>query len=137
VTRARENRLDQLAADDARKAAAADLDHGVLEAWAAVCAFVRDGLVRAGIDPACARALQLAHCRDPFYQPDPAPQAAESSDGKPRVWEGAVTRESDSLADLFAEKIGALARQYEDGREPNFANASLAELFAWCISRQS
>ena len=35
-------------------------DRGALGALAAVCAFVRDGLVRAGIDPARARALRQA-----------------------------------------------------------------------------
>jgi hypothetical protein len=39
------------------------------------------------------------------------------------------------LAGVFADKIGQIARRYEDGSKPDFANASLAELLAWCISR--
>jgi hypothetical protein len=41
-----------------------------------------------------------------------------------------------SLAGVFAEKIGELARQYEDGHEPDFATASLSELFAWSLARR-
>jgi hypothetical protein len=36
----------------------------------------------------------------------------------------------DGLAGMFAAKIGDMARRYQDGSEPDFANASLAELFA-------
>jgi hypothetical protein len=36
---------------------------------------------------------------------------------------------------MFAAKIGDMARRYQDGSEPDFANASLAELFAWCLVR--
>ena len=44
---------------------------------------------------------------------------------------------SDSLARKFATKIADSARLYEDGHEPDFANASLAELFAWSLIRQT
>ena len=36
-----------------------------------------------------------------------------------------------------AAKIGGNARRYEDGHEPDFANASLAELFAWSLVRHT
>jgi hypothetical protein len=39
------------------------------------------------------------------------------------------------LAGIFAAKIGDVARRYQGGHEPDFANASLAELFAWCLAR--
>jgi hypothetical protein len=41
---------------------------------------------------------------------------------------------SDSLAGKFATRIADSARLYEDGLEPDFANASLAELFAWSLA---
>jgi len=40
------------------------------------------------------------------------------------------------LAGKFAAKIGDMARRYQDGSAPDFANASSAELFAWCLARQ-
>jgi hypothetical protein len=39
------------------------------------------------------------------------------------------------LAGKFAAKIGDMARRYQDGSAPDFANASSAELFAWCLAR--
>jgi hypothetical protein len=86
---------------------------------AAVCAFVRNGLVLAGIDPSRARALRLA--------PIPAGDQKEA--------EEFVIDDADGLAGMFVERIGELVRRYQDGREPDFANASLAELLAWCLAR--
>jgi hypothetical protein len=116
-------------------------DRGALGAFVAVCAFVRDGLVRAGVDPARARAL----CQAPF--PPPAAAAAASAipgdrrsavvsedDQAEEVGEF-VVKDADGLAAIFTERLGALVRRYEDGHEPDFANASLAELLAWCLAR--
>ena len=109
-----------MTAEAARADTAAGLDRRALGAWAAVCTFVRGGLVRAGIDPACASALRLA------------PPSANEERGEAEEF---VIDDPDGLAGMFAEKIGELARRYQDGQEPNFANASLAELFAWCLAR--
>jgi hypothetical protein len=109
-----------MAAEAARADAAAGLDRRALGAWAAVCAFVRDGLVRGGIDPARASALSLA------------PPSADEERGEAEEF---VIDDPDGLAGMFAEKIGELARRYQDGQALNFANASLAELFAWCLAR--
>ena len=43
--------------------------------------------------------------------------------------------DQDGLAGIFREKIGDVARRFRDGCEPDFAAASLAELFAWCVAR--
>ena len=115
-------------------------DRGALGALAAVCAFVRDGLVRAGIDPARARALRQA--------PSPPPAAADASaipadrrsgvisvdDQAEEVGEF-VVEDADGLAAIFTDRLGALVRRFDDGHEPDFANASLAELLAWCLVR--
>jgi len=114
-------------------------DRGALGALAAVRAFVRDGLVRAGIDPARARALRQA----PF-----PPRAALDASAIPAGGQSPVScadqteevgdfvvEDADGLAAIFTERIGALVRRYEDGHEPDFANASLAELLAWCLAR--
>ena len=90
--------------------------------WRAVCAFVCDGLVRGGVDPARARALRLA--------PTPA-----NDQNQIEEVEEFVVEDADSLASIFAERIGELMRRYQDGHEPDFASASLAELLAWCLAR--
>lgn len=100
-----------------------DLNRSALGALGAVCAFVHDGLVRAGVDPARARALRLVL---------PDPSAANDSNEDPEEF---VIDDADGLAGIFAGKIAELVRRYEDGHEPDFARASLAELFAWCLAR--
>jgi hypothetical protein len=109
-----------MTAEVAHADAAAGLDRRALDGWAAVCEFVREGLVCAGIDPARAGALRFA------------PPSANDDRGTAEEF---VIKDADGLAGMFAEKIGQLARRYQDGQEPNFSNASLAELFAWCLSR--
>lgn len=120
MAKATRTRLARMTAAAARADSSAGLDRRALSAWAAACAVVCDGLARAGIDPARARALRLA--------PVPANKEREAVDEF-------VVEEADGLAAMFAEKIGELARRYQDGQEPDFANASLAELLAWCLAR--
>jgi hypothetical protein len=132
MPRALDTRLARLAAEAARADSAKDRDRCALRAWAAVCAVVHGRLMQSGVDPRRVRALrsgtaaaaqlanlgdtaELRHADDEF--------AADDGDG---------------LAAMFAEKIGKVARRYQGGQEPDFANASLAELFAWsCVSRAS
>ena len=141
MARVRKDRLfAQITAKAASRDSATGPDRGALGALAAVCAFVRDSLVRAGIDPARARALRQA--------PSPPPAAADASaipaerhpavaargDRAEEVGEF-VVEDADGLAAIFTERIGALVRRFDDGHEPDLANASLAELLAWCLAR--
>jgi hypothetical protein len=121
--------LARLTAAAARVDSATDLDRSALRAWVSVCAVVRDGLTRSGIDPARARALRLGEAA--------AAQLAESGGitDLRRADEELATSDHDGLAGTFAAKIGDLARGFQDGRDPDFSNASLAELFAWCLAR--
>jgi hypothetical protein len=122
--------LARLAAPAARADSAEAVDRCVLRAWAAVCAVVNDGLARAGIDPARASALRLAP------HPSPLPAVPGSSPGRAREeFEEFAVRDSDGLAGRFAAKIGDMARRYQDGYQPDFPNASSAELFAWCLAQ--
>lgn len=108
----------------------------MLGAWATVCAVVRDTLLRSGIDPACARALSqaggsLAGLGDtPEFPRAGADRQSSRSPGEP------ADPDPDGAAGLFAVRIGDTARQFQTGGgAPDFANASLAELFAWCLAR--
>jgi len=123
VARARDNRLARLAADTANDAAGKDRDRYMPGAWRRVCTIVRDELMKSGIDPAQVTALRLGEARD-------LPEAG-------RADEEFDLPGGDSLASMFAAKIGGKARRYEDRHEPDFANASLAELFAWSLVRHT
>ena len=141
MARARKERLfAQVTAKAANRDSATGGDRGALGALAAVCAFVRDGLVRAGIDPARARALRQAPspprvAADASAIPADRRSAVVSEDDQAEEVGDFVVEDADGLAAIFTERLGALVRRYEDGHEPDFANASLAELLAWCLAR--
>jgi hypothetical protein len=122
-----DGRLARLAAERTRFDSTVGLDRCTQRAWNTVCDLIRDGLVEAGIGPESATALQLggiaAHMTD------------DRLEGR-RVEEELAVGDHDGLADIFTVKIGDIARRFRDGHEPDFASASLAELFAWCVSRR-
>ena len=124
-----DGRLARLAAERTRFDSTIGLDRCTLRAWNTVCRIVRDYMVQAGIDPACAAALQLggrvSDMADPGEVLEGACVAAELTAG-----------DHDGLAGIFAARIGETARRFRDGREPDFGSASLAELFAWCVARR-
>ena len=124
MRRARDGRLSRLAAERTRRDSATDLDECTPSAWSMVRAFVRDGLLRAGIDPECAVALRPSGAAD---------QAGERDIG---LEEASALDDHDGLAGEFRARIGGIARRFEDGHEPDFASASLAELLAWCLYRR-
>ncbi len=124
-----DGRLARLAAERTRFDSTPGLDRCTLRAWNTVCDLVRDGLVRAGIDPENATALQLGR------------MAACMTDiaGTPELRcleEELMIGDHDGLAGIFAVKIRDIARRFHDGHEPDFTSASLAELFAWCLARR-
>jgi hypothetical protein len=139
VARGRDSRLARLATPAERADTAEFLDRCALEARLKVCAIVRDRLARAGIDPTRAQALRLGEAAElqraeaaPHL--DPLPAIPGSSPGRARQqFEEVAASDGDGLAGMLAAKIGDMARRYQDGSEPDFANASLAELFAWCL----
>jgi len=121
MPRARRTRLARMTAQAGHAESAQASGRAALGAWAAVCTLVREQLAQAGVDPEQVGALRLTP------PPNPLPE------GQPQ--EEFVLSDGDGLASVFAGKIGQLAGRYEDGSKPDFANASLAELLAWCISR--
>jgi len=123
VARALDNRLARLAEAAEREDAAKSFERSVATARQKICAIVREELMRSGIDPAQVPALRLC----------PTHHVPETE----LIREKLVLSGVDPSAATFAAKIGAVARRYEDGHEPNFAKASMAELFAWCLSRRA
>jgi hypothetical protein len=130
MPRVRDARLARLAAEKTLFDSTTCLDRSTLRAWNTVCALVRDGLVRAGVDPESATAVRLggaaAHIAD----------IGDTAEMR-RPDEELAAGEDDGLANVFRVRIGDIARRFQDGHEPDFASASLAELFAWCVARKS
>ena len=129
MPRVRDGRLARLAAERTRFDSTTGLDNCTLRAWITVCDLVCDGLVQAGVDPESATAVQLggmaAHMTDIADTPELRRLEKELASG-----------DHDGLAGIFAVKIRDIARRFRDGHEPDFASASLAELFAWCVARR-
>ena len=129
MPRVRDGRLARLAAEKTRFDSTTGLDNCTLRAWNRVCDLVRDGLVQAGVDPESTVAVQLggmaAHVADFGDMLEVRPPEEELAMG-----------DHDGLAGIFTAKIGDVARRFRDGHEPDFASASLAELFAWCVARR-
>ena len=129
MPRVRDGRLARLAAERTRFDSTTGLDRSTLRAWNTVCDLVREGLVQAVVDPEGASAVQLgrmaAHMTDISDKPEVR-----------RLEEQLAVGDHDGLADIFTVKIGDIARRFRDGHEPDFASASLAELFAWCVARR-
>lgn len=123
MTRARDTRLDRLIDDAASEDVAKNLDHCTQRAWGKVCAIIREELARSGVEPARVAALALREAGD-------TPELVGAD-------EEFVPPGSDSAADTFAAKIrDSVRRHQEDCSAPDFANASLAELFAWSLARR-
>jgi hypothetical protein len=122
-------RIARLAAERTRFDSTTGLDNCTLRAWNRVCDLIRDGLLRAGIDPESATALQLggiaAHMTDIADEPELRGREEELAIG-----------DHDGLAGIFAVKIRDIGQRFRDGHEPDFGSASLAELFAWCVARR-
>ena len=124
MRRVRDGRLSRLAAERTRRDSTTDLDECTPRAWSRVRAFVRDGLLQAGIDPECAAALRQGAADDELAELDM------------RFEDEPAAVEPDGLAGEFRARITGIARRFEDGHDPDFASASLAELLAWCLHRR-
>ncbi len=129
MPRMRDARLARLEIEKTRFDATADLGQCTPTAWNTVRAVVRDCLVQAGIDPACAAALRRGGGAADTTELD---DILELRRPEEQLAEG----DHDGLAGIFAQKIGDIAQRFRDGHEPDFASASLAELLAWCWSRR-
>ena len=129
MPRVRDTRIARLAAERTRFDSTTGLDNCTLRAWNRVCGLVRDGLVQAGVDPESATAVQLGGMAAPMTDIADKPELR-------RREEELAAGDDDGLAGIFTVKIGDIARRFRGGYEPDFASASLAELFAWCVARR-
>ena len=124
-----DGRLARLAAERTRFDSTTGLDRCTLRAWNTVCDLVRDALVQAGVDPENATALQLGGMAACMTDIVTTPELR-------RLEQELAISDHDGLAGIFAVKIRDIAQRFRDGHEPDFARASLAELFAWYLARR-
>jgi hypothetical protein len=129
MSRGRDTRLGRLTIETARFEATTGLDRSTSSAWKIACAIIRDGLVRAGLDPDCAVALRLQESNLDWAEPG-GPLALRDLE------EGFGANDHDGLAGVFATKIGEISRRFGDGYSPDLASASMAELLAWVLYRR-
>jgi hypothetical protein len=96
----------------------------------AVGAVVRRALLRAGIDPACARRLRQADKAAALLAAhgEEAPAPSESDVAGLRL-----PFDPTRPPDPFEARILALAEDFADGSRPDFGKASFAQLFAWSL----
>ena len=136
MARPLDTRLDRV---EARKMAAA-ADRGsdairrrrIWRAEAAMGAVIRRALARAGVDAVRATRLCLADeaAAALGVLPDtPELQRADDSDAE------AVNAHDRARADAFTPKILEMTSRFAEGKPPDFANASFAELFAWSLTQ--
>jgi hypothetical protein len=132
--RGRETRLARFRHDAARADDALSERRRTLRARAAIGAAVRRSLTRAGLDPNRAPALRVADEAAAELAALGDDAAAQSDDRRPP----AVERGAPSGAGSgFDERMARLVDRYRDSgaTAPDLAQASLAELFAWCLAR--
>jgi hypothetical protein len=123
VARARDTRLHCLMEEAAREDVADGFERYSQRAWRRVCAIVREELIRSGVEAARVEAL--------------LPRGASETRDLEGPDEELVLPGGDSAADMFAAKIRDNAKRYQQiEHAPDFANASLAELFAWSLARR-
>jgi hypothetical protein len=102
-----------------------------LHAEAAMGAVIRNALARAGVDAAGATRLCFAEeAATPLVAiPHTAELLCEEANGAPLA-----NADDSPWADDFESKILALMQRFAGGQQPDFANSSFAELFAWSLA---
>lgn len=131
MPRVREARLARLATAATRTDSAEALDRCALEGWTNVDRIVRDCLTQSGIDPERASALRLSEAATARLSRLPEKPELPPPDKQ------FAAAENDALAGAFAAKIGDMVRIYREQPPCDFGLTSMAELFAWCLSRRA
>lgn len=98
-----------------------------------ICEAIRKQLLLMGLDPALAVSLQRGEAAAAELAAIPDSEALRTADE-------AITR-GDKNADGRASgmpmaQIELMAKRFYDGSQPDLANASLAELFAFCFATE-
>jgi hypothetical protein len=108
-------------------------DRQSLRTRATICEFIRKRFLLMGLDPALAVSLRWGEEAAAKLAPIPDTEALRSADL-------AITRSDlndyGEARSTFVAKIQRLAVTFGEGVQPNFANASVAQLLAFCIAME-
>jgi hypothetical protein len=108
-------------------------DRQSLRTCAAICEFIRERFLLMGLDPALAVRLRVGEEAAAKLAAMPDTEALRSADL-------AITRSGlndyGEAHSTFVAEIERLAAIYCEGVQPNFANASLAELLPFCVAME-
>jgi hypothetical protein len=131
MPRAREARLARIATQSTAPDTAALWHQTTLRARVKVGAALREALTKLAIDPAKVPMLGVA---------DMAAQELANEDhataGTVPLADGYDDGAADDAgAETFGSSMSKLVRRYRDQYDIDFAQASLAEAFAWCVVR--
>ena len=95
-----------------------------------ICEMIREQLAVMGFDPALAVSLQRGEQAAVELAAIPDSETLQAADA-------AITRsdqhDEGATSTIIAAQIAPMATHFRDGSEPDFAHASLAELFAFCF----
>jgi hypothetical protein len=96
-----------------------------------ICKAIRERFLLMGLDPALAVSLQRGE--------KAAAELAEIPDSEAlRAADEAITRgdeiDAEEAVSIAVAQIERMAARFCDGSQPDFSNASLAELFAFCFA---
>ena len=120
------NKLSRPLADTERQKV---VHRNMLRLDALLCAYIRDAIVRAGIDPACAWGLRQIEARVAEFVDTLELQAADAAfkaaDEGPFCWAGP--------RDQLQTKLDRIGQHFLDGSLPDFAHAPFMELWAWAM----
>jgi hypothetical protein len=108
-------------------------DRQELRTYVKICEMIRGRLLLMGIDPALAVRLKLGE--------EAAAELAAIPDSEAlRAADDAITHsgldDGGEARSKFAAEIERMAAYFCEGFQPDFANASLAELFAFCVAME-
>jgi hypothetical protein len=134
VRAARKARLARLSVplDDAEAAEVGR--RNMLRLDAKLCAFIRKAMLRAGIDPACSRALRDIEERLVEFVDTPELQRADAAfkTAREREEDEDKVYDDDPREELIAE-LNRIGRHYQDESLPDFARASFMTVLAWAM----
>jgi hypothetical protein len=100
---------------------------------ATICEFIRERFLLMGLDPALAVSLHIGE--------DAAAELAAIPDTEAlRTADEAITHsdldDAGEAASSFNAKIQRMVADYSEGAQPDFARASVAQLFAFCLANK-
>ena len=132
MPRAREARLGRIATQSTAPDTAALWHQTTLRARVKLGAALREALAELAIDPAKVPMLSIADTA--AHELASEDHAAAATVRPPDGYDDGAA--DDAGAETFDASMAKLVRRYRDRHDIDFAQASLAEAFAWCVARR-